>query len=50
MSTEETDWKSLTDEVLVTLYWYSDILSEEECRALEAELERRGIDPHAQSK
>jgi len=48
--TDDVDWPTLTDEVLVTLYWYSDALNKNEFDALEAELKRRGIDPHATDK
>ena len=42
----DDDWKALSDDALVTVYWYSDILDAKEFKALMDELDRRGIDPH----
>lgn len=35
----------LDDGKLLDLYWFSDKLPAEDCEAIEAELDRRGLDP-----
>jgi hypothetical protein len=45
MNDDADDWTNMSNETLVTLYWYSDILTDDEYFQLEAELKRRKISP-----
>lgn len=38
--------REMTDSALVSLYWFGDRLERHEVEMLEAELLRRGVDPH----
>jgi len=45
MTTLAEEFAALSDEHLVLAFWYSDVMDAEELHTLEAELEKRGIDP-----